>query len=40
MRGNAFCLGAANCIGSSFFVVPEMFDKVDATFSPDVEPST
>jgi hypothetical protein len=38
MRGNALCLRAANCIGSSFLVVSEMVDKVDATFFSDVEP--
>jgi len=39
MRGNAFCLEEANCTGSSFFVVSEMVNKVDATFVLDAEPS-
>jgi len=38
MRGNAFCLGETNCIGSSLLVVSGMVDKVDATFFSDVEP--
>ena len=40
MRGNAFCLEAVNCIGSSFFVVSEMVDKFDATFFSNAVPSS
>jgi len=36
-RGNAFCLGATNCIGSSFFD-PKMVEKVAASIFSDIEP--